>query len=103
MTRSRLAIAIAGLLAADVAGSDGTWKYAPAPENIHATFNGEDPVGLAAGAHIRTDCSIRLVDNGQTYCFTTRTSLETFEESPQTYLRAAHKFFDSQPQSSPRT
>lgn len=54
----------------------------------------EDPVGLAAGTHVKTDCSINLELGGKTYCFTTRTSMEFFEDSPQTYLSAARKFFD---------
>ena len=102
MTNTHLAIAVVGLFSAGPAVSDnGIWKYAPAPEGTHPTFNGEDPVALAARAHIKTDCSIRLVDKGETYCFTTLTSMETFEESPQTYLRAAHEFFDQGAESRP--
>jgi hypothetical protein len=55
-------IALCGLLisaalparAADEPGN-GVWKFAPAQTSIHAEFNGEDAVGLAAGAHLKTD------------------------------------------------
>jgi YHS domain-containing protein len=96
----------AGLLACAVIGSSnaqnvpedgGTWKFAPAPSGIHAEFNAEDPVALAAGTHIKTDCSINLALNGKTYCFTTRMSLDFFEQSPQNYLSAAQRFFDGAP------
>jgi YHS domain-containing protein len=80
-----------------VPGDGGTWKFAPAPSGIHAEFNAEDPVALAAGAHIKTDCSINLALDGRTYCFTTRMSLDFFEQSPQNYLSAAQNFFDGAP------
>lgn len=65
--------------------TDGVWKFAPAPQQIRGEFNNEDPVGLAAGAHLKTDCSINwTADNGKVYCFTTNTSMQFFEESPQT-------------------
>jgi YHS domain-containing protein len=69
---------------------NGVWKFAPAPEQIHGESNNEDPVGVAAGKHLKTDCSINwTADNGKVYCFTTRTSMEFFEDSPRTYLSAA--------------
>jgi YHS domain-containing protein len=75
----------------------GAWKFAPVPSGIHAEFNAEDPVALAAGAHIKADCSINFALNGKTYCFTTRMSLDFFEQSPQSYLSAARRFFDAAP------
>ena len=82
-------------LAADHSDPGGIWKAVVPPQQMRGEFNNEDPVGLAAGKHIRTDCSMNWVgDDGKLYCFTTGTSLLFFEESPQAYIRAAHRFFD---------
>lgn len=87
--------------------ANGIWKYAVPPALIRGEFDNEDPVGLAAGTHIRTDCSMNWVDDdGKVYCFATGTSLLAFEESPQAYLRAAREFFNikhSQAQTRSRT
>jgi hypothetical protein len=83
-----------GAMAADPP-TNGVWKYQVPPTPVSGEFNNEDPVGLAAGAHLATDCSINLhADDGKVYCFTIRTSMQFFEDSPQTYLGAARKFFD---------
>jgi hypothetical protein len=75
--------------------TNGVWKYEVPPTPVSGEFNNEDPVGLAAGAHLATDCSINLrADDAKVYCFTTQTSMQFFEGSPQTYLSAARKFFD---------
>jgi hypothetical protein len=77
---------------------DGIWKFKVPEAAIRGEFNNEDPVGLAAGTHLRTDCSIHMIaDDGKLYCFTTRTSLEFFEGSQKSYLSAARKFFDQDP------
>ncbi len=82
--------------AVDRTDPGGIWKAVVPPKAMNGEFNNEDPVGLAAGKHIKTDCSMNWVgDDGKLYCFTTGTSLVFFEESPQAYIRAAHKFFDS--------
>ncbi|HEY3730048.1 MAG TPA: hypothetical protein VGL28_02175 [Steroidobacteraceae bacterium] len=74
----------------------GIWKYAIPPTALHGEFDNEDPVGLAAGKHIRTDCSMNwLGEDGKLYCFTTGTSLVFFEESPNYYLRIARGFFEA--------
>ena len=81
--------------AVDRTDPGGIWKSVVPPKQMNGEFNNEDPVGLAAGKHIKTDCSMNWVgEDGKLYCFTTGTSLEFFEESPQSYIRAAHKFFD---------
>ena len=84
--------------AAGVAGSErppgGIWKYAVPPAPIRGQFDNEDPVGLAAGVHLKTDCSMNWVgEDGKVYCFTTGTSLEFFVTSPAAYISAAQKFF----------
>lgn len=76
----------------------GIWKYAVPPATIRGEFNNEDPLGLAAGAHIKTDCSMNWVaDGGKVYCFATGTSLLFFQDSPQAFLARAWKFFHEGP------
>jgi hypothetical protein len=85
-----------GALAEDRSAPVGIWKAVVPPTAMHGEFANEDPVGLAAGKHIKTDCSMNWVsgDDGKLYCFTTGTSLLFFEEAPQSYIRAARKFYD---------
>jgi YHS domain-containing protein len=81
--------------AVDRTADGGIWKAVVPPSAMHGEFGNEDPVGLAAGKHIKTDCSMNWVsDDGKLYCFTTGTSLVFFEEAPNSYIRAARKFFD---------
>jgi YHS domain-containing protein len=82
--------------AVDRTDPGGIWKAVVPPSSMHGEFSNEDPVGLAAGKHIKADCSLNWAnpDDGKLYCFSTGTSLVFFEESPQAYLRAARKFFD---------
>jgi YHS domain-containing protein len=81
--------------AVDRSDAGGIWKAVVPPKAMRGEFGNEDPVGLAAGKHIKTDCSMNWVgEDGKLYCFTTGTSLVFFEESPQAYIRAARKFFD---------
>jgi YHS domain-containing protein len=81
-------------IAEDPSPIDGIWKSKIPASTISGEFNNEDPVALAAGAHLKTDCSINLrAEDGKLYCFSTRTSLEFFQASPNTYLSAARNFF----------
>lgn len=74
---------------------DGIWKYAVPPAPILGQFDNEDPVGLAAGVHLKTDCSMNWVgEDGKVYCFTTGTSLEFFVTAPAAYISAARRFFE---------
>jgi YHS domain-containing protein len=67
---------------------------------MHGEFNNEDPVRVAVGKHLKTDWSISwTADNGKLYFFTTRTSMEFFEDSPRTYLHRRAKIL--QPGRSP--
>ncbi|HEX2789945.1 MAG TPA: hypothetical protein VHN17_05910 [Steroidobacteraceae bacterium] len=105
-TRHRLLLSLAACAALYIAGScalavdqpapGGIWKAVVPPTAMHGEFANEDPVGLAAGKHIKTDCSMNWVsgDDGKLYCFTTGTSLLFFEEAPQSYIRAARKFYE---------
>jgi hypothetical protein len=85
-----------GAFAEDGSAPVGIWKAVVPPTAMHGEFANEDPVGLAAGKHIKTDCSMNWVsgDDGKLYCFTTGTSLLFFEEAPQAYIRAARKFYE---------
>jgi hypothetical protein len=91
-----LCAAGSGALAVDRSAPGGIWKAVVPPSTMHGEFANEDPVGLAAGKHIKTDCSMNWVsgDDGKLYCFTTGTSLLFFEEDPQAYIRAARKFYE---------
>jgi YHS domain-containing protein len=91
-----LCAASSGAFAVDRGAPGGIWKAVVPPKAMHGEFANEDPVGLAAGKHIKTDCSMNWVsgDDGKLYCFTTGTSLVFFEEAPQSYIRAARKFYE---------
>jgi len=72
----------------------GIWKAATPPVgSMHGEFGGNDPVGLAAGARIPTDCSINWVDpdSHKLYCFSSATSLVYFLDSPHAFLQRALK------------
>jgi YHS domain-containing protein len=89
-------IASTSAFAVDRTDPGGIWKAVVPPSSMHGEFSNEDPIGLAAGKHIKADCSLNWAnpDDGKLYCFSTGTSLVFFEEAPQAYLRAARKFFD---------
>ena len=92
---SSLLVAHPCAFAVDRSAPGGIWKSVVPPTAMHGEFGNEDPVGLAAGKHIKTDCSMNWLDeDGTLSCFTSGTSLVFFEESPKSYLRAARKFFD---------
>ncbi len=66
------------------AASGGIWKAAVPKRPMSAEFDGFDPVGVAAGARIKADCSLNWVDpdTGKRYCFSSGTSLEMFLDMP---------------------
>src|SRR5580700_5495264 len=94
-----LCVAASGAFAVDQpAPGGGIWKAVVPPKTMHGEFGNEDPVGLAAGKHIKADCSLNWVaDDGKLYCFTTGTSLLFFEESPSSYIRQARGFYEHNP------
>ena len=93
--------ALAGGISADAAepnmrarpdaNSIGIWK-AVVPHGMKAELDNYDPIGLVAGALIKTDCAYnwRDPDDGRLYCFASPTSLVYFEAWPKTYIRRAH-------------
>ena len=71
--------------------SDGIWKAAVPRAPMHGEFDSLDPLGVAAGARIKADCSLNWInpDNGKRYCFSSGTSLEFFLDKPQANLERA--------------
>ncbi len=78
--------------AAAAAGhANGIWKAAVPPKAMQGEFDNLDPLGVAAGASIKADCSLNWInpDDGKRYCFSSGTSLEFFLDEPQTNLARA--------------
>jgi hypothetical protein len=71
--------------------SGGIWKAAVPPQPMRGEFGSLDPLGVAAGARIKADCSLNWInpDDGKLYCFASGTSLEFFLEQPQAHLERA--------------
>jgi hypothetical protein len=69
----------------------GMWKAAVPPKPMHGEFDNLDPLGVAAGARIKADCSLNWIDpdDGKLYCFSSGTSLEFFLDKPQANLERA--------------
>jgi hypothetical protein len=71
--------------------SGGIWKAAVPPQPMKGEFDSLDPLGVAAGARIKADCSLNWIDpdDGKRYCFSSGTSLEVFLDKPQANLERA--------------
>lgn len=71
----------------------GIWKAAIPPTHMKAEFDGHDPLGLAAGARIKADCSLNWVDpdTGKLYCFSSATSQSIFQDWPKRNIERAKK------------
>ncbi len=84
------ALLLASIGGAALAGSPptapdgGIWKAVVPKRPMRAEFDGFDPLGVAAGARIKADCSLNWVDpdTGKRYCFSSGTSLVMFLEMP---------------------
>lgn len=85
-----LGTASAGISIAD-GNADGIWKAAVPPAPMQGEFDSLDPLGVAAGARIKADCSLNWIDpdDGKRYCFSSGTSLEFFLDQPQVNLERA--------------
>ncbi len=85
-----LGLASAGISVADGRG-DGIWKAAVPPAPMQGEFDSLDPLGVAAGARIKADCSLNWIDPdvGKRYCFSSGTSLEFFLDEPRANLERA--------------
>ena len=71
----------------------GIWKAAVPDYPMQGEFDSLDPLGVAAGAKIKADCSLNWVDpdDGRLYCFASGTSLVYFMDHPQASLERARK------------
>jgi len=76
---------------AGTASSGGIWKAAVPPKPMKGEFDSLDPLGVAAGARIKADCSLNWIDpdDGARYCFSSGTSLEFFLDDPQASIARA--------------
>jgi hypothetical protein len=70
---------------------DGIWKAARPKNAMKGEFDNHDPIGLAAGAAIKVDCSLNWVDpdDHKLYCFNSATSVEYFRRWPKANVRRA--------------
>jgi hypothetical protein len=75
------------------AHSTGIWKAAVPPKPMKGEFDSMDPLGVAAGARIKADCSLNWIDpdDGALYCFSSGTSLEFFMDHPKTSVERARR------------
>ena len=73
--------------------SEGIWKAAVPPQPMLGEFDSFDPLGVAAGARIKADCSLNWInpDDGKLYCFSSGTSLVYFLERPHANLDRARQ------------
>lgn len=64
---------------------------------MKAEFDGHDPLGLAAGARIKADCSLNWIDpdTGKLYCFASATSQSIFQDWPEDNIEKARKAWKS--------
>jgi hypothetical protein len=71
----------------------GIWKAAVPAEAMQGEFDSFDPLGVAAGAKIKADCSLNWIDpdDGRLYCFASGTSLVYFLDQPQANIERARK------------
>jgi hypothetical protein len=71
--------------------AEGIWKAIVPPSAMSGEFDSFDPIGIAAGARIKADCSINWVDpdDGARYCFSSGTSLEFFLDNPHASIARA--------------
>ena len=77
------------------ASREGIWKAVVPARPMHGELDDLDPVGVAAGARVKTDCSLNWVDpdDGKRYCFASGTSLEMFLLEPHAYIARARAAF----------
>src|ERR1700679_1399594 len=70
---------------------EGIWKAIVPPKSMTGEFDSFDPIGVAAGARIKADCSLNWInpDDGKRSCFSGGPSLEIFMEMPHAHLERA--------------
>ena len=72
-------------------GGEGIWKAVVPPVAMKGEFDDFDPLGVAAGARIKADCSLNWIDpdDGKLYCFSSGTSLQVFLDAPRANIARA--------------
>ncbi len=77
----------------ETAGSQGIWKARTPAVPMRGEFDNFDPIGVAAGAKIKADCSLNWTnpDDGKRYCFSSGTSLVMFLDRPHGNIARAEK------------
>ncbi|MGA2841245.1 MAG: hypothetical protein ABSG18_13875 [Steroidobacteraceae bacterium] len=77
----------------DAPHNAGIWKAAVPPKPMKGEFDSMDPLGVAAGAGIKADCSLNWIDpdDGALYCFSSGTSLEFFMDHPKASIERARQ------------
>jgi hypothetical protein len=85
--------AVAQVAAPLPAPAAGIWKAAVPAKPMQGEFEGNDPLGVAAGAKIKADCSLNWIDpdEGKRYCFSSGTSLEYFLDRPKYNIARARQ------------
>ena len=88
-----LAFGCSALAGSGADSAAGIWKAAVPPRPMRGEFDNLDPLGLAAGAAIKADCSLNWInpDDGKRYCFSSGTSLEFFLDRPQLNIERARR------------
>src|SRR5262245_848791 len=77
------------------AAAGDTESAKPATAASDAEFDGECVMGLALGKDIKTDCSVKSVYGGRTYCFGNETAKQLFLKKPDEFLLQAHVYYSS--------
>jgi YHS domain-containing protein len=61
-------------------------------------FDNDCVMGLALGKEIKTDCSVKTVYAGSTYCFGNETAKQLFLKKPDEFLLKAQIYYSSKQQ-----
>lgn len=74
-------------------GSIGIWKSAVPPVGMSGEFGNHDPIALANGALVKSDCSVNWIDpdSRKLYCFSVPTSMAYFLYWPKANTARAAK------------
>jgi hypothetical protein len=93
MSAATVLVAHAQVPNASAARAEGIWKAAVPAKPMQGEFDGFDPLGVAAGARIKADCSLNWInpDDGKRYCFSSGTSLVYFLDRPQANIERARQ------------
>lgn len=77
-----------------ISGVVGMALLVAAGAAVAAEMGDNCAVGLSVGQMMKTDCSIKSVYQGKTYCFSSEKSKAAFMADPDTVIRKAKAFYD---------